>query len=291
MTLKIAAAAYPIDWHNDWQSYEAKLNHWVSEAVANDAELLVFPEYGMMELGSLLPDTTRQDLTAELNALQLYVERINALYENLAKTHQVNILAASLPFKVTDKFVNRAYLFGANGVIGYQDKAIMTRFEREQWGISGGDKLNVFELKTQDGNSVKLGIIICYDSEFPLLARKLCEQGAELLLAPSCTSSLAGFHRVRTGCKARALENQCYVIHAPTVGTADWSQTVDENVGSASVYGPSDIGFAADGIIAETPLNSAQWLFTELDLAKISQVRNNGEVFNYAHWSEQLGFL
>lgn len=291
MIIKIAAAAYPIEWHDNWQSYEAKISRWVKEAANNGAELLVFPEYGAMELGSLFDSAVRNDLATELNTFQPYIERINALHESLAKTYQVNILAASLPIKQADKFVNRAYLFGVNGEIGYQDKAVMTRFEREDWGISSGAELKVFTLTNRAGQSLKLGIIICYDSEFPLLARNLVEKGAELLLAPSCTSSLAGFHRVRTGAKARALENQCYVIHAPTVGSVDWSQTVDENVGSASVYSPSDIGFPADGIVGETPLNSAQWLFAELDINKIRAVRKNGEVLNYTHWDEQLNFL
>lgn len=291
MKIKIAAAAYPIDWHDNWQSYEDKITQWVTKAVANQAELLVFPEYGVMELTSLFAESIRNDLSAQIKALSPYVDKINTLHETLAKQYKITILAASLPYQLADKVVNRAYLFGANGLIGYQDKAIMTRFEREEWNIASGDKLSVFTLENQLGESFKVGIIICYDSEFPLLARKMIDEGATILLAPSCTSSEAGFHRVRTGSKARALENQCYVIHAPTVGIAPWSPAVDENVGSASVYGPSDLGFADNGIIAETPLNSAEWLFAELDLERIEAVRKNGQVFNYVHWQEQYDFL
>ena len=80
----------------------------------------------------------------------------------------------------------------------------MTRFENEQWLISAGDEIRVF-----DTDFGKIAINICYDSEFPLIARQQVEAGADLILVPSCTDTQAGFHRVRLGCQARALENQC----------------------------------------------------------------------------------
>lgn len=109
------------------------------------------------------------------------------------------------------KFRNRAWLFGPNGLIGYQDKQIMTRFEREKWNIHAGiEGLKAFE--TPIG---RLGILICYDNEFPMLGRKLAELGVELVLAPSCTDTLAGAYRVRIGAQARALENQYAVLSSP----------------------------------------------------------------------------
>jgi predicted amidohydrolase len=178
--------------------------------------------------------------------------------------------------------VNRATLYGPEGVIGHQDKQIMTRFEREIWDVIPGSGLTLFD--TALG---KIGVVICYDSEFPLLARALVEAGAEILLAPSCTDSMAGFTRVRVGSMARALENQCVVMHAPTVGLCDFCPAVDENVGAASIYGPPDRGFPPSGILAETALNAPGWAVAEVSLEAIRAVRRDGGVLNHAHWAEQ----
>ena len=106
-----------------------------------------------------------------------------------------------------------------------QEKIIMTPFERD-WGISPGGPLRVFE--TAIGN---IAVAICYDCEFPLLTRALTEAGAEILLVPSCTEKISGYHRVRTGTKARALENTIAAVQSPTVGDAPWSPAIDFNAG------------------------------------------------------------
>jgi predicted amidohydrolase len=133
------------------------------------------------------------------------------------------------------------------------------------------------------------GVAICYDAEFPLIARAMSDAGAAMILVPSCTDSLRGYHRVRVGARARALENQCYVVHSPTVGEALWSPAVDNNVGAAGVYGPPDIGFPEDGIVAQGGLNDAMWLYADLDLTAVTRVRLDGKVLNDKHWAEQPG--
>ena len=158
----------------------------------------------------------------------------------------------------------------------------MTRFEREIWFVDAGAGLPVFD--TPLG---RIGVLICYDSEFPLLARRLVEAGAELLLVPSCTDTLAGFTRVRVGAMARALENQCVTVQAPTVGLAPWCPAVDENVGRGAIYGPPDRGFPETCILAETGLNAPGWAVTEVELAAIHAVRREGGVLNHLHWDEQ----
>ena len=158
----------------------------------------------------------------------------------------------------------------------------MTRFERDVWGVVPGQGLQVFD--TPLG---RIGIVICYDSEFPLLARALVDAGAEILLAPSCTDTLAGFNRVRVGAMARALENQCVVVHAPLVGEHARNPAVEVNVGAASVYGPPDKGFPASGILAELPLNQPGWAFADISLEAIREVRIDGRVLNHLHWREQ----
>jgi predicted amidohydrolase len=112
--------------------------------------------------------------------------------------------------------------------------------------------------------------------------------GADIVLVPSCTDTLAGYWRVRIGSQARALENQCYVVHASTVGEAPWSPAVDVNVGAAAIYAPVDRGFPDDGVLAIGELDAAQWVYADVDPAGIAEVRRNGQVFNYRDWQGQF---
>jgi predicted amidohydrolase len=284
MTFIAAVAQYPVERLASWESYVAKLERWVSEAAASGAKLAVFPEYGAMELAALNP-ATMGDLAGSLVSVAALLPQVDHLHAELAARFDMHILASSGPYRRADgSFVNRARLFASSGKIGVQDKLIMTRFEREQWGIAAGGPLRVFD--TALG---RIGVLICYDSEFPLLARAQIEAGAQLLLVPSCTDSLHGYWRVRLAAQARALEGQCYVVQAPLVGNADWSPAIDINRGGAGVFGPPDGEFPDDGIVALGQVDAGQWLFGEIDLARVGALQSGGAVLNKIHWAEQPG--
>lgn len=286
--MKIAAAAYPLSFHSDFAAYAEKISDWVEKAAAEGASLLVFPEYGAMELASLGGPDVAADLERALHEVARHCPAVDDLHLALAAKHGLHILGASGPVFSAQgaRPVNRATLYAPHGILGHQDKQIMTRFEREIWDVAPGSGLPVFE--TEIG---RIGILICYDSEFPLLARHMAEAGAEILLVPSCTDSLAGFTRVRVGAMARALENQCITVQAPTVGPADWCPAVDENVGRAAIYGPPDHGFPPNGVLAETELNAPGWAIADVDLSAIHSVRREGGVLNHLHWREQTDRL
>ncbi|HBS99011.1 MAG TPA: amidohydrolase, partial [Citreicella sp.] len=266
-------------------AYVHKLGTWVAEAAGQGAQLLVFPEYGAMELATLAGAATAADLEASLHAVSDLVPAADALHADLAARHGVHILAASAPVfdaAISARPVNRARLFTPGGAMGAQDKQIMTRFEREDWNVVGGGPLQVFD--TALG---RIGILICYDSEYPLLGHALRE--AELLLVPSCTEALAGYSRVRIGAMARALEQQCVSIMSSTVGLCDWSEAVDTNSGRGGVFGPPDRGFPATGVLAEGVLDQPGWTYATLDLDAIARVRDDGGVLNRSHWADQSG--
>ena len=284
--MKLAAAAYPLTWFDHFDDFAAHLEKWVADAAGQGADLLTFPEYGAMELTSLGGRAVGENLEAGLHEVARWKPALDAVHLDLAAKHDVLILGASGPVFIGQRPVNRASLYGPSGLVGHQDKQIMTRFERETWDVVAGHGLTAF-----DTDLGRIGVVICYDSEFPLLARALVEQGAEILLAPSCTDSFAGFTRVRVGSMARALENQCVVVHSPTVGLCDFCPAVDENVGAASIYGPPDRGFPANGILAEGALNTPGWTMAEIRLETIREVRRDGGVLNHAHWPEQLARL
>lgn len=278
----VAAAQFPVFSPDSWADAEARVTQWVNDAAAHGARLLVFPEYGSMSLAHL-DAATRADLHGQIAAMQAHRDAWRDLHAALAAAHGVYILAGSFPWRLDDgRFVNRAFLCFPDGHVEHQDKCVMTRFEREQWNItSNGPAVRVFD--TALG---KLAVLICYDSEFPLLARAACEAGAEILLVPSCTDTLAGYHRVKVGAQARALENQCWVVQSPIVGEAAWSPAVDVNIGAAAVYGPPDRGFPDDGIIAIGLLNEPCWVYATIDPDAVARVREHGAVRPFRHWPE-----
>ncbi len=280
----VAAAQYPIEQLADWQAYATKLTRWVERAAAGGAALAVFPEYGAMELAALDP-ATMGNLAGSLRTVSDMLPRVDALHAQLAARHDLHILAASAPAAVGNGvYVNRARLFTPGGKVGVQDKLVMTRFEREEWHVSPSPTLRLFD--TALG---RIGVNICYDSEFPLLARAQVEAGMELLLVPSCTDSEHGYWRVRIGAQARALEGQCYAVHSPTVGEAPWSPAVDVNRGAAAIYGPPDRGMPASGVLAVGEMDAPQWVFAAVDLDRVAGLRADGGVLNSRHWAEQPG--
>ncbi|MFL4468522.1 carbon-nitrogen hydrolase family protein [Tateyamaria armeniaca] len=285
--MKVATAAYPLDVLPDWAAYEDKLSAWVDEAADHGADLLVFPEYGAMELATLAGLDVAGDLEASLHAVAERLGDADALHAHLAATYGVHILAASgpatdaLPDGVT-RPVNRARLFTPTGARAVQDKQIMTRFEAEVWDVAPGGPLQLFD--TALG---KIGILICYDSEFPLLGRALAD--ADIILVPSVTEAMTGYSRVRIGAQARALENQCVTVMSSIVGEAPWSPAVDTSTGAGGIFGPPDRGFPDTGIIALGELNVPGWVYGDVDVAAIAEVRRDGVVLNRRHWDLQQG--
>lgn len=278
--LRVAAAQWPIEPHASLAAWGDKLERWLAAAAAGRAQLAVIPEYAAMELTSVLSQAAQGDLERQLHELQDLLPEVHERCRAAAQRHDLYLLASSLPEAAATRFVNRLRLWSPRGAHVTVDKLHMTRFERERWGIVEGAGQHVI-----DTEHARLGVAICYDSEFPLQVRRLAAAGAEVILVPSCTDSLAGYHRVRVACQARALENQCYVIQAPTVGLAPWSLAVDENRGQAGVYGPPDRGFPEDGVVAQGERDRAQWLFAELDLEAVAAVRADGQVLNHRDWA------
>lgn len=283
-TIRIAAAQYPLEAFDNLAAYRAKLSRWVAEAAGNGAQLLVFPEYGAMEYAAASGAATAGNLQASLAAVSGALAEMDAAHADLARRHGVHILAASGPSERSGgRYVNAARLFSSSGKAGVQEKLIMTPFERD-WGISGGEGLRVFE--TALG---RIGIAVCYDCEFPLLVRAQAEAGADIILVPSCTEFASGYNRVRTAALARALENTCVTVVSATVGDAPWSPAVDRNAGAASILVPADHSFSETGVLAEGTFNQPAWVYADVDLARLREIRASGEMRNSTDWRSQPG--
>lgn len=282
--MRIASASYDIGFFAgaSFSDYEAKIRRWITSATG--AQLLLFPEYFSMELASLFTPDVYGSLSRQLAAMQDLLPDFKRLFQKVADDHGVIIVAGSFPAAVSPtEYRNRSFLFRPDAAPDFQDKLLMTRFEKEEWKISPGHGIRIFN--TDLG---KIAINICYDSEFPIIARRQVEAGADLILVPSCTDTRAGYHRVRIGCQARALENQCFVAQSCTVGEASWSPAVDLNTGAAAVFTPVDRGFPDNGVLAMGALNEPGWVFADVDLNDIDRVRKEGQVFNYRDWPDQF---
>ena len=322
-SLRVAAAQYPIERLASFAALEDKIARWVADAAQERADIVVFPEYGAMEIAGTHGDEVAGDLGASLAAVADGLARIDGHHAALARMHRIHILAASGPARLPlapsvahpqparsslapsvahpqparsslapsvahpqparDRYVNAARLFTPSGAMGVQHKLIMTPFEH-RWGISAGDTLNVFE--TELGT---MGILVCYDSEFPLLARAQAQAGARLILVPSCTERISGFNRVRTGARARALENGIATVQSPTIGEALWSPAVDRNAGAAGIYVPAEHGVSETGVIAQGVIDTPSLVVGDIDFRALARLKDTGEMRNVEDWSRQPG--
>lgn len=275
--LRLGLLAYHVDAPKTFDAFAAKIDALVRQGKDQGAQLLVMPEYACMEVAAAFDGAG--DVAAELRSVCAARTRLLGLFGEVAQRHDIWLLPGSLPWEQAGAVRNRAPLIAPDGSFRFQDKSVMTRFEAEHWRVGGGAAPQLFE--TPWG---RIGIAICYDVEFPTLVRAQVAAGAWLILAPSCTDSVHGFNRVRLSARARALENQCFVGVAPTVGMAPGLATLDENHGYAAVFGPVDRGFPADGVIARGEMDRPGWIFADLDPARLEAVRADGAVRNHRDW-------
>jgi predicted amidohydrolase len=277
--LTLASLAWPVQPLSSVAAYGAKLEDFCAQARAGGADLLLTAEYACVELGAALAGNTTADEAAELRAMVGASDAILAAMRGAARRHGLWLVPGTLPMESEGRIINRAPVIAPDGALAFQDKFRMTRFEAERWGISAGAAPSVFP--TPWG---LLGLSICYDSEFPKLVRAQVEAGAWLILVPSCTDTSHGWNRVRIGARARAMENQCFVAVAPTVGGFAASAALDENHGAAGIYGPVDRGFDAEGVVAEGEYDAPGLVFATLDPTRLDAVREEGAVRNHRDW-------
>jgi len=305
--VRVASAQYRIEQFRSWDLLEANVTRWVEEAANAGARLLMFPEYASLELAGLperrvierrsqhrhllgpLPvnlGDRREALSLfwATEAIQPLIPQYLSLFASLAVRHRVYILAGSMPVQQPDgSLTNRAFLIAPDGSMGWQDKMVLSRWEREFWNMRGGEEVRVFD--TEFG---PIGIDICYDVEFPIVARRQAEANARIILVPCCCDSLRGYYRVRVGARARALENQAYVIQSPAIGSSSWLAEFDRLVGFAGIYAPPDLGPCESGVIAQGQNELPTWIFGDLDLTAIDRIRGNAVIANAEEWAAHM---
>ncbi|MCV2884502.1 GNAT family N-acetyltransferase [Aestuariibacter sp. AA17] len=236
-------------------------------------DVALFPEFFNAPLMGLSED---QSSIEAIRHLATYTERVVTEMSALALSYNINIIAGSMPLLEDDILYNVAYLCRRDGTIDTQYKIHPTPHEKKDWLMRGGDKLTLF-----DTDFGRIGILICYDVEFPELARILSEKEMQILFVPFWTDTKNGYLRVRRCAQARAIENECYVAIAGSIGNLPKVDNVDIQYGQTAVFSPSDFAFPHDAIMAETTPNTEMTLIVDVDLEKLQKLQNEGSVRNF----------
>lgn len=271
--IRVAALQYFIRPVRTFAEFREQVAGLVETAADYKCQLLVFPEYFTVQLLTL--GDVRRPIDAQVRDLAAQLPDFVECMTTLATRHALHIVAGTIPVLSgsADEVLNMCYFFSPRGTHGCQPKLHMTRFETEDWRISPGSTLRVF-----DSSLGRVAIAICYDVEFPEIARAAARCGAQILVVPSCTDDRQGYLRVRYCAQARAVENQMYVIQSSTVGSLPMVPAVSLNYGQAAILTPSDFAFSRDGILAEGIPNQETMVIGELNLTTIVDARSSGTV-------------
>jgi predicted amidohydrolase len=244
-----------------FDQFALQVMHYVRFAEDAGANLVVFPEYLTGPLAMLDPDWQR------------WTGPYKELFAGMARSTKMTILGGTHLAERGGKLYNTAHLFLPSGELHTQEKLHMTPCEVDPWGLGRGDGLTVVD--TPVG---RVGILVCFDVEFPGAATAVADAGADIILVPSATDDRQGFWRVRHCCHARAVENQVYVVHSALVGGLPAVRYLEQSYGRSAIITPCDMPFPPGGIMAEGEWNAGACVVGEVDLGLLERVRKGGSV-------------
>lgn len=270
---RIACLQWPMLPATSPQILLEQMSKDISSMAAYGCDLLVLPELFSLPLLAMHPAPSSMEA---MHALADLTPSIVSHAEQLAKRHQINIVCGSLPVLEEDRLFNVSFFCHRHGGPSEtQYKLHPTPYEKNQWNMQGGNRLRVI-----DSDIGKIGILICYDVEFPELARVLASQDMQILCVPFWTDSLAGYQRVRYCAQARAIEDECYVALAGSCGLVPAIDVIDTQHAQSAIFTPSDLSFPEQAILAQARANEVMPVIADLDLGKLAELRENGAVQN-----------
>lgn len=204
-----------------------------------------------------------------------YTEEIRDRFRELAISYNINIITGSMPYLKDDSLYNVGFLCRRDGSVDMYEKIHVTPDEQKCWGLSGGSHIQTF-----DTDCGKIGIVICYDVEFPELSRLMAEDGMQILFVPFMTDTQNAYSRVRVCAQARAIENECYVAIAGSVGNLPRVHNMDIQYAQSAVFTPCDFAFPNDGKRSEATPNTEMILVSDVDLNLLNELHTYGAVRN-----------
>ena len=273
-SVRVAAVQFQMRAVETLAEFEHNVEYFVEVCSDYRADFCVFPEMFTVALLSL--EKKKLTPAESIAALSRHTPWFLKFMSALAVGYNINIIGGSHPTRTDDgEIQNVAYVFLRDGSIHAQEKIHPTPNERFWWNIKGGDAVRA--IPTDCG---PIGVLICYDAEFPELARRLTDEGAKILFAPYATDDRTGHLRVRYCCHARAIENQVYVVTAGNVGNLPGVENMDINYAESAVITPCDFPFARDGLAAVATENVETIAVADLRLDEIAAARHSGTVRN-----------
>ena len=237
------------------------------------SDFVLFPEYFN---APLMAKFNHLGEAQSIPGLAQYTEEIRERFVNLAISYNINIITGSMPLLKEDgALYNVGYLIRRDGSYEMYEKVHVTPDEQKSWGLSGGKMV-----KTFDTDCARIGVLICYDVEFPELSRIMADQGMQILFVPFLTDTQNGYSRVRVCAQARAIENECFVVIAGSVGNLPRVHNMDIQYAQSGVFTPCDFAFPTDGKRAEATPNTEMILVSDVDLDLLNELHTYGSVRN-----------
>jgi predicted amidohydrolase len=274
--LRVASVQMALQQTRSTEALFERVAHFVRTASGYGAQFICFPEHFTIQL--LSGETPMVPAEESVDRLTVFTPALRQLLGDLAKEHAITIVGGSHATRMDDGTArNVSIVAHPDGRLSEQHKLHPTPDERSVWGIEGGTQIDAID--TEHG---RIGVMICYDSEFPELGRRLADQDARIIFVPYCTDTRHGHFRVRYCCHARTVENQCYVVTSGLVGNLPNTDNLEMAYAQSAVLTPSDHGFARDGIAAEAEPQAEQMILADLDMAALDAAREGGSVCNLA---------
>jgi predicted amidohydrolase/ribosomal protein S18 acetylase RimI-like enzyme len=268
--IRVCAVQYKQRMMKSFADFAQSCEYFVDVASDYRCDMVLFPEMFTMQLLTFMPKETPGNA---IRALDTFTQQYIELFTNLAIKYNTNIIAGSHFVVEEENLYNISYLFRRNGTYDKQYKIHITPHEKKWWGVKEGNKVQVF-----DTDIGKIAILICYDVEFPELARIAVSKGAQILFVPFNTDERRGYLRVRYCSQARAIENQVYVVIAGCVGNLPAVDNMDIQYAQSAIFTPSDVEFHREGIATEAAENTEMLIFQDLDLNLLARNREYGSV-------------
>ncbi|WP_170172650.1 bifunctional GNAT family N-acetyltransferase/carbon-nitrogen hydrolase family protein [Hymenobacter rigui] len=254
------------------EDFFQQMEFFVDTVSGYKADCVLFPEFFNAPMMAL---TNEESPSVAIRSMAAFTEPIKTKMMELAVSYNINVIAGSMPLYDDGKLYNVSYLCRRDGTVDEQYKLHVTPDEASYWGMRGGDKLRCF-----DTDFGKIGILICYDVEFPELSRMLSDEGMKILFVPFWTDTKNAYQRVRLCAQARAIENECYVAITGSVGNLPRVENMDIQYSQSAVFSPSDFAFPHDAIVAEATPNTEMTLIADLDLDLLKDLNTSGAVRN-----------
>jgi predicted amidohydrolase len=238
------------------------------------SDFVLFPEYFNAPLMAKFNDEGESEA---IRGLAAYTNEIRERFVKLAISYNINIITGSMPLiKEEDgRLYNVGFLCRRDGTYEMYEKIHVTPDEIKSWGLSGGKSLQTF-----DTDCAKIGVLICYDVEFPELSRIMADQGMQILFVPFLTDTQNAHSRVKVCAHARAIENECFVVIAGSVGNLPKVHNMDIQYARSGVFTPCDFAFPTDGRRAEATPNTEMILISDINLNLLNELHTYGSVRN-----------